>query len=190
MLNSEIFDSINPLINLDEYGDTQLEYSLTQDTCKWIREILDEIESDIESEKDFSGKPGFLGVHLYIQKKETGSYGVHLTIAGRVTTDYTAPCVRCLEPAEESSDLEFAAVYLNQHFEDTEEFQETSHIYIGQEEMELYFHEKGKVDIKELVREQLYMELEPLPVHDANCKGLCQVCGINLNHEECSHKNQ
>jgi uncharacterized protein len=44
----------------------------------------------------------------------------------------------------------------------------------------------GKViDLDPIVREEILLELPEYPVCDEKCKGLCPVCGANLNDREC-----
>jgi uncharacterized protein len=53
----------------------------------------------------------------------------------------------------------------------------------GDAEEETY---TGKViDLDPIVREQILLELPEYPVCDEQCKGLCPVCGANLNDREC-----
>jgi uncharacterized protein len=44
----------------------------------------------------------------------------------------------------------------------------------------------GKVvDLDPIVREQILLALPGYPVCDEGCKGLCPVCGANLNERDC-----
>ncbi len=44
----------------------------------------------------------------------------------------------------------------------------------------------GKViDLDPIVREQIALALPGYPVCDESCKGLCSVCGANLNERDC-----
>ena len=42
-----------------------------------------------------------------------------------------------------------------------------------------------EIDLDPVVREQLILALPPYPVCRDSCKGLCPVCGTNLNEKEC-----
>ena len=44
----------------------------------------------------------------------------------------------------------------------------------------------GRIDLSEAVVGAVYMELPYIVLCDEDCKGLCQVCGCNLNEETCS----
>jgi uncharacterized protein len=43
-----------------------------------------------------------------------------------------------------------------------------------------------KIDLTEVVREQLYLALPMKPLCREDCKGLCPVCGVNRNRETCT----
>jgi uncharacterized protein len=43
-----------------------------------------------------------------------------------------------------------------------------------------------KIDLGEVVREQLYLALPMKPLCREDCKGLCPVCGANRNRETCT----
>jgi uncharacterized protein len=43
-----------------------------------------------------------------------------------------------------------------------------------------------KIDLAEVVREQLYLALPMKPLCREDCKGLCPVCGVNRNRETCT----
>src|SRR3989339_97933 len=38
----------------------------------------------------------------------------------------------------------------------------------------------------DLINEQLFLNIPQFPLHDENCRGLCPICGTNLNHDSCS----
>jgi uncharacterized protein len=41
------------------------------------------------------------------------------------------------------------------------------------------------IDLDPVVREQLLLALPGYPVCREDCKGLCTVCGVNLNERDC-----
>ncbi len=44
-----------------------------------------------------------------------------------------------------------------------------------------------EVDVTEIVRQSLQMNVPMAPLHAPGCKGLCQVCGTNWNERTCAH---
>ena len=47
--------------------------------------------------------------------------------------------------------------------------------------------EDGNIDLEWLVREYLLVEVPISPLCKPDCKGLCSVCGENLNLNVCEH---
>jgi len=44
-----------------------------------------------------------------------------------------------------------------------------------------------EVDLTEIVRQNLQMNVPMAPVHAKDCRGLCPICGANWNERECEH---
>ena len=86
-------------------------------------------------------------------------------------------CTRCLET--------FHTV-LNSHFEELFYF----HYLRENEEAEQFLPESGYMDLQDLVREYLVMEIPYAPVCKEDCKGLCPICGKNLNLGPCDHPEE
>lgn len=174
-------------ITINQFSEQFSDFDLCTDT-PWVKKILDDLEKDSILDTPSSITP-HLVIDLSIKYQNHMPYGAHLIIHGKITCIYRASCVRCLAPADQKSDFEFDVCYLNSIFEENPEYVDLTHIYICDRECELYFHEKGKLDLSALIQEQLLVRLEPLPLHHENCKGLCSTCGIDRNNEECSHVN-
>jgi len=85
-------------------------------------------------------------------------------------------CVRCLDPYVQTIDCNFDELY-------------AFHIRqnIGAES---YLPENGFIDLLPLLEEYLTLEIPISPLCDENCKGLCDVCGANLNYETCIHHQE
>ena len=52
-------------------------------------------------------------------------------------------------------------------------------------EDELLVPEEGYIDLSPILREYLMIDFPTKPICKADCQGLCQECGTNLNHNEC-----
>jgi len=46
----------------------------------------------------------------------------------------------------------------------------------------------GQIDLEPLLREYALLEFPISPVCKTDCKGLCPVCGENLNQSDCGHR--
>ncbi len=57
-------------------------------------------------------------------------------------------------------------------------------------EFDLSYDAKGKriIDFTDDIRQEIIVDYPIKPLCQADCKGLCQVCGKNLNEGDCKHK--
>lgn len=177
------FKELKSIIKINDFTDIEadLEIDIEQN---WFKEILADLEKEVQSE-DMPDHKGDLYTHLRIKRLKNTEFKDHLVIRGRITSAYTANCIRCLTPTDGEIDTEFSTVFLHSHFDSAEEYKEVTHIFCDKEEMELCFHDKGNIDLKELLHDQVFMNLDHLPLHHEDCKGLCQQCGVDLNLEVC-----
>ncbi len=82
-------------------------------------------------------------------------------------------CVRCLSPFPQFLHTVFSELYAFNRRSLTES--------------NLLFPENGNIELEPLVREYLILEIPISPVCRPDCKGLCPVCGENLNLRLCEH---
>ena len=54
------------------------------------------------------------------------------------------------------------------------------------EELELGFYSGNEIDLREVLREQILLNMQMKPLCDAACRGICPKCGIDLNSQICS----
>ena len=102
-------------------------------------------------------------------------------LAGRVQTTLELPCSRCLEQFEWPVDASFDLRY-QPRTENTGEGERE----IGEDDLTTAYYENEQIDLGQLMQEQFYLSLPMKPLCSEDCKGLCPVCGTNLNRETCS----
>lgn len=88
-----------------------------------------------------------------------------------VTIKYTliGECSRCLERAQETVIQNFLAVFSERPEEDE------------------YLYKSGKVDLSDAVEQEIIVNQPTVIYCKSDCKGLCPVCGANLNFTDCGH---
>ena len=52
------------------------------------------------------------------------------------------------------------------------------------------YDENGNIGIEEIVKNLIITNFPAKVLCNPDCKGLCQVCGVNLNDQECEHQNK
>jgi len=105
----------------------------------------------------------------------------HLT--GTVRTTLELPCSRCLEPftspVDASFDLRYQPHALNTGNDERE---------IEEDDLSTAFYENDEIDLGQLMREQFYLSVPMKPLCQDDCRGLCPMCGTNLNRGTCACK--
>ena len=101
-------------------------------------------------------------------------------ISGKVQTELRLQCVRCLKefPYPLSTPFELTL----QPLKEAPSEEETE---LGNEEMELNFFEGGEIHLSEIACEQIFLEIPYKPLCQEECKGLCPICGKDLNLSAC-----
>lgn len=109
-------------------------------------------------------------VHVQLQVNNTGK---SLLVNGTIHTELKAQCGRCLEPFHYSvhQDYEDEWVFATQA---TEEQMETALIF-----------QKDEIELTERILEQIVLALPMRFICSSECKGLCPVCGVDLNVKSC-----
>ena len=129
--------------------------------------LLDEI---IEEDAVF-----LLPVHADITVKKVGE---EVFVKGKIQTRLSFVCSRCLVPFEFPVDSRFDLAYLPEELEAARD--ELSH-----DDLLTSFYYGRKIDLKEVVLEQLNLTFPVKPLCSQDCQGICPVCGKNINSGDC-----
>ncbi len=108
--------------------------------------------------------------------------GERVRVTGVVNAELDVTCSRCLtrNPVhiEKKFDLEY--------WPDLEVEKEGEEIALTYDELEIGFYSDDELDLTAVVSEQIVLEIPMKPVCRDDCKGLCDVCGVDLNLTTCS----
>lgn len=99
-----------------------------------------------------------------------------LLLQGGFGADTELECVRCLEPFTQPLKWSITDLYA---------FDQRSI-----SESNLLVPEDGHIDLEPLLREYALLEFPISPVCKPDCRGLCPVCGENLNNADCGHRSE
>jgi len=101
-------------------------------------------------------------------------------VQGTIRGGIRVRCDRCLEPYHRDLESLFH-VYLVAPGKgaDGEE------IELLDEDMEVDFIKGDTIDLSDIIREQIYLSLPMKSICKESCRGLCSVCGANLNESSC-----
>jgi len=103
-----------------------------------------------------------------------------ISIRGRLRTRLGARCDRCLGPVDIPVEQEFDLFYRPVSTIAREE-----EVELPADELEVGFYSGDGIELADVVTEQVILAVPMKVVCRADCRGLCPVCGANLNFEKC-----
>ncbi|WP_418790102.1 YceD family protein [Phosphitispora sp. TUW77] len=116
-------------------------------------------------------------VHVSLDVKNTGKI---IVFNGRFDGDTELVCSRCVERYPYHAGFDFKEEFC--HESDFQRLSKSEEVF--EIEDVRVFH-GNKVDLGSVLRENLYLHIPMKSVCNENCKGLCALCGVNLNSETC-----
>ncbi|MFN7934445.1 MAG: DUF177 domain-containing protein [Bryobacteraceae bacterium] len=103
-----------------------------------------------------------------------------IRIHGHVRVTMETPCDRCLEPARLLIDSDFDLCYRPTEMATTGE-----EVELDDDEAEMGFYEGDGLELAEVLREFILLQVPIQIVCRQDCKGICPVCGGNRNSAAC-----
>lgn len=101
-------------------------------------------------------------------------------VTGEIKGEIEIDCTRCLRPTDTELDVGFTAVYVT-----PENYTEEKESELRATDLDVAIFEGDKIDLADLAREQIVLNLPTRFLCSEDCKGLCPKCGANLNTDAC-----
>ena len=159
-----------------------------------VDEIKDKVIdlSAVEEVTDFpelaalqeSGDCVFLGP-LRVQLNVAREYD-HIRAHGRVATTVRLGCSRCLSEYDAEIDTPFTVFYLPA----TDGTSQDEEVELTEKDLVSMTYAGDEIDFAREISEQVLTEIPFKPLCKEDCKGLCPVCGADLNETECGCKDK
>jgi uncharacterized protein len=99
-----------------------------------------------------------------------------LLVQVKMSANTKSQCVRCLNDYAQTLDIDFTELYAFSKRSTTES--------------DLLLPEDGHIDFEPLIREYMLLEVPIGPLCSIDCKGLCAICGENLNDHPHNHDTE
>ncbi len=106
--------------------------------------------------------------------------GNEVFIKGIVNGEIELQCSRCLKDYIMPIKTIFEITYHPIEILNKEELVE-----LKRDEMDVDFYREGQIDTEDIIRDQILLNIPMKPLCSENCKGLCPVCGSDLNEIKC-----
>jgi uncharacterized protein len=143
-----------------------------------LDEALDPASVHVEGEDEFCLRPGAsLRCHVEIVD------GTSVHVRGRLAAAVEPECGRCLERYAASVDQELDIFYLPRSPGQPEEQEDD--VALSDRDVVVGYYEGARLDLGDVVREQLYLSLPLKRLCREDCRGRCPTCGENLNTGAC-----
>jgi uncharacterized protein len=115
-----------------------------------------------------------LELHNFSGKANVGRTPQGLLVTGDFSGETTLECVRCLRAFSQPLAWDMTELYA---------FKEKSLSESG-----LLVPEDAQIDLQPLIREYALLEVPIKPLCKPDCRGLCPMCGQDLNFRDCGHR--
>jgi len=106
--------------------------------------------------------------------------GGEVRVKGKVETDLETDCDRCLAPTTYHVASEFDLFYQPAAVVAGED-----EIALNEGDAEIAFYELPGLELEQIVREQVLLQIPMQRVCKPECKGICPLCGVNRNEVSC-----
>lgn len=110
--------------------------------------------------------------------------GERVRIDGTLHTKVEKKCDRCLRPTVAPLETTFTVRFVPQ----AEELSRESPV-LEAEDLDVSILDGDKIDLDEVAREQILLEVGLRSLCREDCRGLCSTCGADLNEGECGCTN-
>lgn len=117
-----------------------------------------------------------VSARLRIEKLET-----EVIVSGELAAEVKLQCSRCLK--DFSSKL---TIPVNVVYHPVEELKGEDNYEVRHEELDMDFYSGEELDLSNLMKEQLMLNMPMKPLCADLCEGICPVCGVDLNINKCT----
>jgi uncharacterized protein len=106
----------------------------------------------------------------------------YIEVVGQLALTVTSPCCRCLMPIISQLDVPVKLSYIGSDDEETPVVEE---LELQHEEISLIPFSGPEIDLRLDLGQEVIMALPQQSLCQETCRGLCPVCGCNLNMDSC-----
>lgn len=134
-----------------------------------------DVNLTIEKNEFFNGEESIRFVEPVKLEGKFNLVGDILNLDGTATTKLELTCSRCLEKFVRDIKIEIHEEFSNENVNKDDD---------------CIFIDSDAIDITEIIENNIILALPIRKLCSEDCKGLCQVCGANLNNSNCNCEKQ
>ncbi len=149
-----------------------IDLATAQTTPKPLTADVDGAQIDLEDEGTVKGVAELSG--------ELFREGAKAHLRGTVTAEVELLCTRCAVPLKTSLEIAFEDVFV-----DASEGIREKDLEVPVSDLDEQLVDENEVDLTDVIREQILLNLPEQVLCKEDCKGLCPQCGTNRNLKDC-----
>lgn len=104
-------------------------------------------------------------------------------VDGQLEAKVASACGRCLVSSSAQMVANFTLCYVENHV--SSEGRDGDDVELTDDDLGLISYEGQEIDLRSDVEQEIIMALPQQEMCSPDCKGLCPVCGQNLNNKQC-----
>lgn len=143
---------------------TPKQFKLTQDQ-DWVAALLRELNENSDETSELREKT-HLTLDLELTKKFDDSIGELVIVTGSFGSQFATKCVKTYQDMLDNVLGKVQACFIPKFLEKEDAYQDQTDIFINNDMHELYFHDRGRLDLAEALHEQIYLEVNQYPSLD------------------------
>ena len=101
-------------------------------------------------------------------------------VRGSVKAPLEVDCTRCLTPVRHELDVVFQIDFVGREL-----LPESKETHLESNDLDTDILESDEIDLTEIAREQILLNLPETTLCRDECKGICPMCGTDLNEGDC-----
>ena len=108
-----------------------------------------------------------------------------VSFEGKISFTLEIECSRCFKPFTLDKNNILSAYFVKK---ESKKKAETEHL--STKDVLTEYYDNDLINIAPILHDAIALSIPMKPLCSSNCKGLCPLCGVNLNIEKCSCKNE
>lgn len=162
---------LNATLNINKFPTNQTRFYELDKSQDWMTQILTELNEKASDKSDQEKlDQTSIECHLSVTKKQKAHMGNYLVVTGNFKAEFLTECVRTLEEMRDTVETEIKACFVPRYLETEESFQDQTEVFEQDQMLELYFYDKGDIQLSEMIHEQVYLNVNQYPVLDPDAK--------------------
>ena len=143
---------------------TDVSEQIDLDTQKeWLKLILDELNEAAGEEEAGMVEQTHLAFSGEIKKSKNAKFGEYVLISGEIRAKFVTQCVVTGSMMFDQIDCEILAANIAKHNQERLGLEEGETVFLEDEERELFFFDRGEVDLEPVLHEFIYLNKNPYP---------------------------